>query len=92
MASPPNKRKKYLSVLLLWFLIGFTAVLESHLVPGAFKFLGKEKRLHSLLCLESVLYRFGEVFREDMIGIFEIGNRSREFYDAVIGADGEVKC
>ena len=45
---------------------------------------------HSLLRLKSILYRFGEVFGENMVGGFEVGDGAGELDEAIVGAGGEV--
>lgn len=46
--------------------------------------------LVSLLRLEPVLDGFGEVFGEDMVSLFEVGDGAGEFDEAVVGAGGEA--
>lgn len=46
--------------------------------------------LVSLLRFEPVLDGFGEVFGEDVVSLFEVGDGAGEFDEAVVGAGGEA--
>lgn len=60
------------------------------MVSRGFSNYQKRKTHVSLLRFKPILYCFGEVFGEDMVGGFEVGDGSGELDEAVVGAGGEA--